>query len=458
MQTSSLQQSPLTTLTPAVSSKAGNSVNEAEPAGSSFQDAMARQVNKTAAIEKQPARPEANNTQKPQNKPAASADKETQQDSIAPADEAEAPATVSALDQTNIFLALANGVKDAKEAKDVKPAETDQAIDKDTSNGSELPGVTVAAAIVQTLVPLATPTPTAPPLATPTPTISAVAGRQAVDNAAPTTNTADFTSGSGSIAKTDLRDAALRNVADTHESKAQPTNTDAADREAPSARTQQALAATQPSALTVPAAIAAASKPELALAMHGTEKSVLPDSSVKLASDTVQTSSGVFSLSAHSNVSATPNIVGSANEIKAAPGSQAWDQAVGNKIVWMVGNAEQSASLTLNPPDLGPLQVIIKMQNDQASATFISAHQEVRQALEAAIPTLRTMMNDAGISLGQTTINMGNPQQQNFQDMGNKQAANQTADQTNDSVGGLSASTETAFVRRVSSGLVDTFA
>ena len=138
MQTSSLQQSPLTTLTPAVSSKTGNSVNEAEPAGSSFQDAMARQVNKTAAIEKQPAsaRTEANNPQKPQNKSTASADKETQQDSIAPADEAEAPATVSALDQTNIFLALANGVKDAKETKDVKHAETDQAIDKDTLIGS----------------------------------------------------------------------------------------------------------------------------------------------------------------------------------------------------------------------------------------------------------------------------------------------------------------------------------
>jgi flagellar hook-length control protein FliK len=456
MQTSSLQQSPLTTLTPAASSKAGNSVNEAEPAGSSFQDAMARQVNKTAAVEKQPAtaRAEANNTQK---SPAASADKEAQQDSVAPADEAAAPATVNAVDQTDIFLALANGVKDAKEAKDTKdakPAEADQAIATDASKGGELLGATVAAAVLQPPVPLATPTPTASPLVTPTPTISAVAGRQAVHDTAPTTGTADFTSSPESIAKTDSRDAV-----DTHKPKAQPANTDAADREAPAARTQQTLAAnTQTAALAMPATSAAASKPELALAIHSTEKSMLPDSAAKLASDAIQPGSGVFSLSAHSNISAAPNIVGSANEIKAAPGSQAWDQAVGNKIVWMVGNAEQSASLTLNPPDLGPLQVIIKMQNDQASATFISAHQEVRQALEAAIPTLRTMMNDAGISLGQTTINMGNPQQQNFQDMGNKQAANQTADLTNDSVGGLSASTETAFVRRVSSGLVDTFA
>lgn len=92
-------------------------------------------------------------------------------------------------------------------------------------------------------------------------------------------------------------------------------------------------------------------------------------------------------------------------------GTAAWDQALGQKIVWMVAGTQQSASLTLNPPDLGPLQVVLHVSNDQANATFISAQPEVRQALEAALPKLREMMGDAGIQLGQSTVSAGTPDQ-----------------------------------------------
>lgn len=93
-------------------------------------------------------------------------------------------------------------------------------------------------------------------------------------------------------------------------------------------------------------------------------------------------------------------------------GTPAWDQALGQKIIWMVGGSQQSASLTLNPPDLGPLQVVLNVSNEQASATFISAQPEVRQAIEAALPKLREMMGEAGIQLGQTNINAGSGSQQ----------------------------------------------
>lgn len=104
---------------------------------------------------------------------------------------------------------------------------------------------------------------------------------------------------------------------------------------------------------------------------------------------------------------------------KLAPpvGSPAWDQALGQKVVWMVAGEQQSASLTLNPPDLGPLQVVLNVSNSQANATFISAQPEVRQALEAAMPKLREMLGEAGIQLGQSSVNAGTPNQQgNFAD------------------------------------------
>ncbi|MBC7414256.1 MAG: flagellar hook-length control protein FliK, partial [Herminiimonas sp.] len=92
-------------------------------------------------------------------------------------------------------------------------------------------------------------------------------------------------------------------------------------------------------------------------------------------------------------------------------GTPAWDHALGQKVVWMAAGAEQSASLTLNPPDLGPIQIVINVSNSQADASFTAAQPEVRQALEAALPRLKEMLGDAGITLGQASVNAGNPNQ-----------------------------------------------
>lgn len=102
--------------------------------------------------------------------------------------------------------------------------------------------------------------------------------------------------------------------------------------------------------------------------------------------------------------------VGSAiptDKLSGRVGTPGWDQQLGQKIVWMVAGGEQSASLTLNPPDLGPLQVVLSVSNDHADATFTASQPEVRQALEAALPRLREMMSEAGIELGQATVSAG---------------------------------------------------
>ena len=70
-------------------------------------------------------------------------------------------------------------------------------------------------------------------------------------------------------------------------------------------------------------------------------------------------------------------------------------------------NEDQTASLTLNPPDLGPLQVVLSVSNGQADVTFSSNQLEVRQALENALPRLQEMMSESGIALGNATVNAG---------------------------------------------------
>ena len=100
---------------------------------------------------------------------------------------------------------------------------------------------------------------------------------------------------------------------------------------------------------------------------------------------------------------------GAAENLSARVGTEAWENQVGQKVVYMVGSEEQTASLTLNPPDLGPLQVVLSVSNDQASVSFSANQEEVRQALENALPRLREMMSESGIALGNATVNAGMP-------------------------------------------------
>lgn len=102
--------------------------------------------------------------------------------------------------------------------------------------------------------------------------------------------------------------------------------------------------------------------------------------------------------------SPTPLTSVAANTLAPSVGTAAWGQALGDKIVWMAAGAQQTASLTLNPPNLGPMQIVLNLTNDQATASFFTAQPEVRQALEAAFPKLREMLGEAGIQLGQATV------------------------------------------------------
>ncbi len=138
-------------------------------------------------------------------------------------------------------------------------------------------------------------------------------------------------------------------------------------------------------------------------------------------------------------------------------GTAAWGHALGEKLVWMAAGTQQTASLTLNPPNLGPLQIVVNVTNDQATASFFSAQPEVRHALEAAFPRLREMMNDAGIQLGQATVSADTPQQQNNTP---DRQAQRIALPFPGTDPGTPATLQTAQVpiRHAGRGLVDTFA
>jgi flagellar hook-length control protein FliK len=136
----------------------------------------------------------------------------------------------------------------------------------------------------------------------------------------------------------------------------------------------------------------------------------LRDSAAQAAShDAPASTEASMNLTAQASALQTAQAAGSvpSDRLSARVGTPAWDNQVGQKVIWMVGGEDQSATLELNPPDLGPVQVVLNVSNDLASVTFSSQQLEVRQALENALPRLREMMSESGIALGNASVNAG---------------------------------------------------
>lgn len=85
-------------------------------------------------------------------------------------------------------------------------------------------------------------------------------------------------------------------------------------------------------------------------------------------------------------------------------GATGWDEAVADRVTWMTQARQPAAELHLNPPNLGPVEVRVSMQGDQATVSFFSPHAPVREALQAATPRLTEAFAASGISLGNVSV------------------------------------------------------
>ena len=95
-------------------------------------------------------------------------------------------------------------------------------------------------------------------------------------------------------------------------------------------------------------------------------------------------------------------------------GKPAWGNDFNQQITWLATQKHQVAELHLHPADLGPVEIILHISNDQStqvSAQFTSPHLAVREAIESALPRLREMMAENGITLGNTTVGAETSQQ-----------------------------------------------
>lgn len=90
--------------------------------------------------------------------------------------------------------------------------------------------------------------------------------------------------------------------------------------------------------------------------------------------------------------------------VRAQLGTADWQQNVSQHITLFTRSGQQTAELRLHPESLGQVHITLKVEDNLAQIQMASPHSHVRAALEAALPVLRTQLEENGIQLGQSNI------------------------------------------------------
>lgn len=95
-----------------------------------------------------------------------------------------------------------------------------------------------------------------------------------------------------------------------------------------------------------------------------------------------------------------------------APGSEAFTQALGQQLRTWLARGVAHARLTLNPAELGPIDVRITVGGGRAEVALTAPVAATRDALAQALPLLTQELGGAGLALAGSDIRDGRPGQQ----------------------------------------------
>jgi flagellar hook-length control protein FliK len=135
---------------------------------------------------------------------------------------------------------------------------------------------------------------------------------------------------------------------------------------------------------------------------------------------------------------------------------RAWGEQVGDRVVMMAANQLKQAEIRLSPAELGPLRVKVSVDDGNAHVTFHAQHAVTREALEQALPRLREMLAENGLSLGQADVSDRGVNDDGGERGSEGGALNSSTDDVTDI--DLEMGVDSTRRATTSNGLVDTFA
>ncbi len=86
------------------------------------------------------------------------------------------------------------------------------------------------------------------------------------------------------------------------------------------------------------------------------------------------------------------------------PQEAAFGGDLASEVRLMMDNGSQRAELRLNPADLGPIGITLRLHDQTADIAFTAAHAATREGIERALPALRDMLSAQGLGLGQAGV------------------------------------------------------
>ena len=89
-----------------------------------------------------------------------------------------------------------------------------------------------------------------------------------------------------------------------------------------------------------------------------------------------------------------------------------WSQQMAQQVSYMIKGGFQQAEIKLNPAHLGPMEIKLMINDDQASINFVAQHAPVRDALDNALPRLKEMLEQQGLNLSDVDVSTQSEQQQ----------------------------------------------
>lgn len=104
------------------------------------------------------------------------------------------------------------------------------------------------------------------------------------------------------------------------------------------------------------------------------------------------------------NVTELTHFDGKTIDIPTDINSSQWADRFSERIIWLENQGIKSAVIKLNPDDLGPLEISIKVVKDTASVNISTPSTHVRELVDQALPRLREMMESQGLNLGDVQI------------------------------------------------------
>lgn len=100
-----------------------------------------------------------------------------------------------------------------------------------------------------------------------------------------------------------------------------------------------------------------------------------------------------------------------------------WGDKLMGKLSWLTTKNLSTAEIHLTPPDMGPMEVRVRVHNDQASITVHAANPVVRDQLELNSHRLRDMLDEQGLSLAGFDVSDNSQNQSREQGTGEGEAS-----------------------------------